>query len=101
MMETFTTTRLPKAPAAVAPDGTDVRLLLQLKQGSFAHFELAPGRTSFAVAHRTIEEIWFFLAGRGQVWRRNRCRRRQSRSMQASASQFPSGPSSSFVALGL
>ena len=23
-----------------------------------------------AVAHRTVEEIWFFLAGRGQMWRR-------------------------------
>ena len=71
-METFTTTRLPETPVAVAPDGTDVRPLLQLKQGSFAHFELAPGRTSFAVAHRTVEEIWCFLAGRGEVWRKNK-----------------------------
>ena len=35
-----------------------------------AHFELQPGQTSKAVAHRTVEEIWFFLAGRGQMWRR-------------------------------
>ena len=34
-----------------------------------AHFELAPGRTSKAVTHRTVEEIWFFLSGRGEMWR--------------------------------
>jgi mannose-6-phosphate isomerase-like protein (cupin superfamily) len=22
------------------------------------------------MAHRTVEEIWFFLAGRGEMWRR-------------------------------
>jgi mannose-6-phosphate isomerase-like protein (cupin superfamily) len=71
-MESFTTTRLPIPAVAVAPDGTDVRPLLELRQGSFAHFELAPGRTSIAVAHRTVEEIWFFLAGRGEVWRKNK-----------------------------
>jgi len=35
-----------------------------------AHFELAPGRTSVAVTHRTIEEIWFFVSGRGEMWRK-------------------------------
>ncbi len=34
-----------------------------------AHFELAPGHTSKAVmTHRTVEEIWYFLTGRGQMW---------------------------------
>ena len=70
-MEKFATARVPISPAALAPDGTDVRPLLELRQGSFAHFELAPGRTSSAVGHRTVEEIWFFLAGRGEVWRKN------------------------------
>ena len=35
-----------------------------------AHFELAPGRTSVAVAHRTVEELWYFLQGRGEMWRK-------------------------------
>ena len=26
--------------------------------------------TSKAVAHRTVEEIWFFLSGRGEMWRK-------------------------------
>lgn len=34
-----------------------------------AHFELPPGQTSKAVTHRTVEEIWFFLSGRGEMWR--------------------------------
>ena len=47
-----------------------MRPLLRLPGGSFAHFELAPGKTSIAVAHRTVEDIWFFLRGRGEMWRR-------------------------------
>jgi mannose-6-phosphate isomerase-like protein (cupin superfamily) len=35
-----------------------------------AHFELPPGQTSTAVTHRTVEEIWLFLSGRGEMWRR-------------------------------
>ncbi len=35
-----------------------------------AEFELAGGRVSAAVTHRTVEEIWFVLSGRGEMWRR-------------------------------
>jgi mannose-6-phosphate isomerase-like protein (cupin superfamily) len=69
-MNAFGTTRLPPTPDAVAPDGSDVRVLLSLRGGGLAHFELGPGRTSVAVSHRTVEEIWFFLAGRGEMWRK-------------------------------
>jgi mannose-6-phosphate isomerase-like protein (cupin superfamily) len=66
----FQTKRLPAQRDTVAPDGSDVRLLLQLPRGSMAHFELGPSRISRAVAHRSVEEIWFFVSGRGQMWRR-------------------------------
>jgi len=69
-MQPFETTRLSPVPDAVAPDGSDVRRLLSLRGGGLAQFELGPGRTSIAVAHRTVEEIWFFLAGRGEMWRK-------------------------------
>ena len=69
-MQPFETTRLSPVPDTVAPDGSDVRRLLGLRGGGLAHFELRPSRTSIAVAHRTVEEIWFFLAGRGEMWRR-------------------------------
>ena len=61
---------LGKAPDAVAPDGTAVRLLNALAGGSFAHFELPAGAVSRAIAHKTVEEIWYFVSGRGKVWRR-------------------------------
>jgi len=69
-VSTFDTKRLPVARDAVAPDGSGVRILLGLKGGGLAHFELGPGETSIAVSHRTVEEIWFVLSGRGEMWRR-------------------------------
>jgi mannose-6-phosphate isomerase-like protein (cupin superfamily) len=35
------------------------------------HVELSAGQTSIAVRHRTVEEIWYFLHGQGELWRRN------------------------------
>jgi mannose-6-phosphate isomerase-like protein (cupin superfamily) len=64
------TRELGRDPDAVAPDGSEVRLLAALAGGSFAHFTLAPNAVSAAVAHRTVEEIWYFVAGEGEVWRR-------------------------------
>ena len=54
----------------IAPDGCEVRLLAQTSRGSMAHFTLGPGQVARAVAHRTVEELWFFVAGRGRMWRR-------------------------------
>jgi len=66
----FDTRQLPGAPDVVAPDGSDVRILLALARGSMAHFELGAGRVSRPVAHRFVEEIWYILHGQGQMWRR-------------------------------
>ena len=67
----FDQMRLPVTRTAVAPDGSDVRVLLRLAAGSMAHFEMPPGETSTAVTHRTVEEIWYVLSGRGLMWRKN------------------------------
>ena len=66
----FATQALAAEPDATAPDGTAVRRLPALERGSFAHFELPAGAVSHAVTHRTVEEIWYVLAGRGLLWRR-------------------------------
>jgi mannose-6-phosphate isomerase-like protein (cupin superfamily) len=66
----FRTMRLPEKPDVIAPDGSDVRVLLRTERGSMAHFELAPGRASDPIRHRTVDEIWFVLSGRGEMWRR-------------------------------
>ena len=67
----FATKPLGAGPDAIAPDGTAVRLLLSLSSGSMAHFELPAGGVSHAVTHRTVEEIWYVLSGRGALWRRS------------------------------
>lgn len=69
-MTDFATLCLPSDPTVVAPDGSDVRVLLGLAGGGMAHFELAAGRVAKAVVHRTVEEIWFVLSGSGEMWRR-------------------------------
>lgn len=69
-MPDFATATLPAEPTVVAPDGSDVRVLLGLAGGGMAHFELAAGQVSAAVMHRTVEEVWYVVAGRGQMWRR-------------------------------
>ena len=67
-MAAFRSMRLPKARDLVATEGSDVRILLGLAGGTMAHFQLAPGHTSSAVTHRTVEEIWYFLSGLGEMW---------------------------------
>ncbi len=55
-------------PDAMAPDGSEVRFLARTERGSMAQFTLPVGKTSIAVAHRTVEEVWFFTQGQGQFW---------------------------------
>lgn len=64
--------RKPLADAydTLAPDGSEIRLLAQTARGSMVHCTLPPGAVSVAVAHRTVEEVWYCLEGAGQVWRR-------------------------------
>jgi mannose-6-phosphate isomerase-like protein (cupin superfamily) len=69
-MPAFASLPLPGNPTVVAPDGSDVRVLLGLSGGSMAHFELPCGAVSKAVTHRTVEEIWFVVAGSGEMWRK-------------------------------
>ena len=53
----------------LAPDGSEIRLLHQVDGASVVHCALPVGAVSIPVTHRTVEEIWYFLAGQGQVWR--------------------------------
>jgi mannose-6-phosphate isomerase-like protein (cupin superfamily) len=66
----FVTSRLGNSPDAIAPDGSEVRILSSTGRGSLAHFTLPPLAVSKAMAHHTVEEIWYFVSGRGQMWRR-------------------------------
>ena len=63
------TKRATAAPDYIAPDGSEIRTLPATERGSMAHCTLPVGVTTKAVAHRTVEEFWYFLEGEGEVWR--------------------------------
>jgi mannose-6-phosphate isomerase-like protein (cupin superfamily) len=67
---TFETQRIAGAPDAIAPDGAEVRVLCGLSRGGLAVFSLRSQAVSKAVAHRTVEEIWYVISGRGRIWRK-------------------------------
>ena len=92
--------RLPAARDVVAPDGSDVRVLLRLAGGSMAHFELAGGRTSQAVVHRSVDEIWYVLSGRGEMWRSLGDREQMVPLEPGTCLSIPVGTSFQFRSLG-
>jgi mannose-6-phosphate isomerase-like protein (cupin superfamily) len=67
---TFATKQLGEEFDVLAPDTSEIRLLVSTTRGSLAHGTLPPGQVSLAIAHRTVEEVWYVTAGRGQVWRK-------------------------------
>ena len=60
----------PKEMDVRAPDGSEIRLLLDMNRGGVCHCTLQPNTTSIAGVHKTIEEIWYCIQGQGQVWRK-------------------------------
>jgi mannose-6-phosphate isomerase-like protein (cupin superfamily) len=63
--------KLPAEYDHLAPDGSEVRLLVRGERASMAQFKLPTGHTSAAVAHHGVEELWYVVRGRGQMWRRH------------------------------
>ena len=64
------TVRLADGRPVVAPDGSQIRELVTVAGGSMVHCSLPKGAVSMAVVHATVDEVWYCLAGKGQVWRR-------------------------------
>lgn len=70
MNDAIQTKTLPEKYDCLAPDQSEIRLLAATERASTVHCTLPPGKASLAVAHRTVEEIWFFLDGEGEMWRK-------------------------------
>src|SRR5680860_1925205 len=66
----FATKPLPAEVDSLAPDMSEIRVLLDTHGGSMAHGTLPPGGISLAVRHRAIEEIWYVLGGEADIWRK-------------------------------
>ena len=62
-----------QTPDVTAPDGSEIRLLVDGRQGAFksslVEVTLGPGRVTRPVRHRSVEEVWYVLEGAGMVWR--------------------------------
>jgi mannose-6-phosphate isomerase-like protein (cupin superfamily) len=99
-MNTFSTITLPLAHDVLAPDGSEVRALLSTSNGSMAHFLLPAGQVSRAVRHRTVEEIWYFVFGQGEMWRSDTEHEEISILMAGTCLTIPAGISFQFRTLG-
>lgn len=59
----------------LAPDGSEIYLLSNGTHGGLCQCILPVGKSaSLPVSHKTVEEIWYFIEGEGEVWRRNLCK---------------------------
>src|SRR5260370_37320063 len=67
----FDHARRSDPPDTLAPDGSEIRLLVAHSTASMCEVRLPPGGVSGPVRHRTVQEIWYFLAGEGEVWRQS------------------------------
>jgi mannose-6-phosphate isomerase-like protein (cupin superfamily) len=54
---------------AIAKDGSEIRQIFQTEEASLVHCTLRPPTvTSVATRNLGINEIWYFIDGRGQIW---------------------------------
>ena len=60
-------------PEVIAPDGSEIRMLIDARHlargASMVEVTLGARQVSRPVYHQTVEEVWYVLEGRGQVWR--------------------------------
>ena len=54
----------------LAPDGSEIRLLVNVNGGGLCHCTLPRGKFSSAVKHKTVEEVWYFLSGEAEMWQK-------------------------------
>lgn len=85
----YQTTKLKDKPDDIAPDGSEIYLLTNLKGGGMCVCQLPTGKTSKAVCHRTVEEMWFFLSGEGEVWQKMISEKKLHLYARIQQSQFP------------
>lgn len=62
--------KLPEQYHHIAPDGSEIRELHSMSGGGLAHCLLPAHTISMAQLHKTVDEIWYCLSGKGEVWRK-------------------------------
>lgn len=67
---TFESHILSELPDAIAPDGSEIRLLsTEASRGSMVHCRLSPGLVTRPVRHLNVQEMWYCIGGTGRLWR--------------------------------
>ena len=64
----FQVHELPTEADVIAPDGSEIRLLPAVEGASMVHCTLPSKQITKPIYHRTVDEIWYCLSGRGSVW---------------------------------
>jgi mannose-6-phosphate isomerase-like protein (cupin superfamily) len=100
MPSPFATMSLPAVPDTLAPDGSEIRLLPAVAGGSMVHARLPPDGCSRAVRHRTVEELWYVVAGTGELWRARDGRAEMTALRPGIAVSIPLGTSFQFRCTG-
>ena len=68
MNELFDFKPLKEAYDYLAPDGSEIRLLVEFDGGGLAHCTLPSKSMSTPIQHRTVTELWYCLCGMGEIW---------------------------------
>jgi mannose-6-phosphate isomerase-like protein (cupin superfamily) len=62
---------LPDQPDPKSPAGADIRFLMDGETGNMIHSTVPPRQVNRATVHATVNEFWYVLEGRGEIWRDN------------------------------
>ena len=96
----FHTLHLPAEVDVLAPDTSEIRVLLANEHASMAHGTLPPGSISLAIRHKTVHEIWYVLGGEGELWRRTPAQEEVVRLRAGVSVTIPLGAEFQFRTLG-
>jgi mannose-6-phosphate isomerase-like protein (cupin superfamily) len=66
----FTTMKMPLHHSYQAPDGSYIWKLPDVRHAGLCKCVLPAGHISSAKRHKTVDEIWHFVSGSGQLWRK-------------------------------
>lgn len=52
----------------LAPDGSEIRLLISSSLASLDHLIVKPKTVSRAGYHKSVQEKWYIIRGEGKIW---------------------------------
>lgn len=68
----FTTADVAKTPSFLSDDGSEIRPMPSMLDVESVHCRLPKHGVIQASKHRTVSQIWYVLAGKGDLWMKSR-----------------------------